>query len=671
MRKKLMSAVFALVAMGLIASSRGVFSSLQPSRAQAAAASSVTVTEFPLPNGTGFPDGITAGPDGNVWFAEQDGQSIGRITSSGVITEFPIPTSDSAPEGITAGPDGNLWFVEYYGNNIGRITTSGVATEFPIPSSHSSPFGITAGPDGNIWFTQQDGNNIGRITPSGTITQFPIPPSGSSPQGITAGPDGNLWFTELGGSNIGRITPSGTITQFPIPTSGSYPQGITAGPDGNLWFTESIANKIAKITPSGTVSEFPIPTSNSAPEGITAGPDGNLWFTEVGGNNIGRITTSGGVAEFPIPSSNSGSLAITTGPDGNLWFVEGYVNNIGRVNLGTSTQWLSPVNNFKAQLGGTVDISVQADASQSGSPVDHIKVNGWRSGVNSKKWINICNVSVPDSGTTDHYSCSWNFTNNGYYVVGSTVKLSYEVVYKDGSVSHQPAGVRQGTLTNVKVKYRTNWTGFAVRTSKNQQVYTDVRGSWRVSTTNCGPSEYSQIAFWLGLGGSASNSQLIEQIGIEARCQGDGVAQYFGLYEMLNSSSSGPTQLDPTLYLVKPGDQMQAEVLYVTGATYVLSLYNTTENWNFSTQQQAISSTTGRESAEWIVEAADNGYGVHDLANFGSVTFFNCWTNRKPLVQRTMLDTYIVVSPDRKTQKATLSGLSVDTTGFSVTWLHN
>ncbi len=39
----------------------------------------------------------------------------------GVITEFALPTASSAPTGITAGPDGNLWFAELGGNKIGRI----------------------------------------------------------------------------------------------------------------------------------------------------------------------------------------------------------------------------------------------------------------------------------------------------------------------------------------------------------------------------------------------------------------------------------------------------------------------------------------------------------------------------------------------------------------------
>jgi virginiamycin B lyase len=38
-------------------------------------------------------------------------QQIGRITPAGVITEFSEGLTDS-PSGITAGPDGNLWFTE-------------------------------------------------------------------------------------------------------------------------------------------------------------------------------------------------------------------------------------------------------------------------------------------------------------------------------------------------------------------------------------------------------------------------------------------------------------------------------------------------------------------------------------------------------------------------------
>src|SRR5208337_2211810 len=134
----------------------------------------------------------------------------------GAISEVAIPTLNSVPAGITAGPDGNLWFTEFSGDRIGRITPGGTVTEFSTGiTPNSDPDEITAGPDGNLWFTEASGDRIGRITPGGTVTEFSagITPN-SEPRGITAGPDGNLWFTEASGDRIGRITPGGTVTEF-------------------------------------------------------------------------------------------------------------------------------------------------------------------------------------------------------------------------------------------------------------------------------------------------------------------------------------------------------------------------------------------------------------------------------------------------------------------------
>jgi streptogramin lyase len=170
------------------------------------------------------------------------------VLPAGTFTVFTLSTTAyDGPQGIAAGPDGNLWFTEFSGNRIGRITPSGAITEFPIPTGTSTPLEITAGDDGNLWFTEGEGNNIGRITPSGAITEFPVPSAISEPLGITAGADGNLWFTEESGNNIGRITPEGDVTEFSVPTLNSFATGIAAGSDGDLWFTEYAANQIGRL----------------------------------------------------------------------------------------------------------------------------------------------------------------------------------------------------------------------------------------------------------------------------------------------------------------------------------------------------------------------------------------------------------------------------------------
>ena len=318
----------------------------------AAAIPAGETTEFPTTTADSGPTGVAPGPDGNLWFTEEQSNAIGRITPTGAITEFTIPTAEGKPYGITVGPDGNLWFTEARAGKIGKITPTGAITEFALPAATSEPLEITAGPDGNLWFAEGEANQIGRITPGGTISEFLIPTVSSYPEGIAQGPDGSIWFTEFDGNKIGRLDPaaaspgtSSGITQFVIPTAKAGPAGITAGPDGNLWFAESgqaIANnKIGRITPSGTISEFPTPTAASKPLGIAPGPEGDVWFTERSTDQLGRIDpgaaspgTTNGVTEVSIPTAESTPDYLAPGSDGNLWFAEFGKAKIGRVGTG-------------------------------------------------------------------------------------------------------------------------------------------------------------------------------------------------------------------------------------------------------------------------------------------------------------------------------------------------
>jgi streptogramin lyase len=267
--------------------------------------------EYPINTANSQPAGITIGPAVgpalySAWFTEFNTNKIGQIVYTPgccmplpTINEFTIPTANSLPFGITLGPDGALWFTENGGNKIGRITTAGAFTEYPIPTATSGPQGIAAGPDGALWFAEHNAGKIGRITTAGVITEFVLPftPGLSAvPASITTGSDGALWFTEngicvgnlCGENNIGRITTSGAITKYPVPTANSAPTGITSGvsPDTALWFTEESGNNIGRITPAGWIQEFPVPTTGSAPLGISTTTN-NVLITENAGNNIG------------------------------------------------------------------------------------------------------------------------------------------------------------------------------------------------------------------------------------------------------------------------------------------------------------------------------------------------------------------------------------------------
>jgi len=129
------------------------------------------VTEFFLPTPDTEPGGIIAGPDGNLWFIEAGPAfKIGRITPSGTVTEFDL-LGLSYPQALTVGSDGGIWFTEVVAaggikisgaNRIGRLDPKH-PDEFPsylaLPDD-VDPAGIATGGDGNLWFAETKADQI-------------------------------------------------------------------------------------------------------------------------------------------------------------------------------------------------------------------------------------------------------------------------------------------------------------------------------------------------------------------------------------------------------------------------------------------------------------------------------------------------------------------------------
>jgi virginiamycin B lyase len=116
---------------------------------------------------------------------------IGRITPAGTgLVEFPTPTERSGPTGIAVVADGNLWFTENTGHRIGRITPTGSIKEFKTGAPHAAPVGITRGPGGTIWFADYGTDHIGSITMEGAVARYKVHGHGffAGPFDIAFGP---------------------------------------------------------------------------------------------------------------------------------------------------------------------------------------------------------------------------------------------------------------------------------------------------------------------------------------------------------------------------------------------------------------------------------------------------------------------------------------------------
>lgn len=179
-------------------------------------------------NMTGEPVFVGNGPDGNMWFTENTNNGsitsggpswIGKLSPQGaLLSQYPVygmsnPLRTSAYlNGITQGPDGNVWFVDSNNGAIGYVQPSnGAVTILPqqgtgwmidiVPGPTSGPYQNT------LWVTDWRNGKIGYIstaaTPGDQITWLTTP--GTQPSGLTLGPDGNMWFAEHGSSRLAEF----------------------------------------------------------------------------------------------------------------------------------------------------------------------------------------------------------------------------------------------------------------------------------------------------------------------------------------------------------------------------------------------------------------------------------------------------------------------------------
>jgi hypothetical protein len=127
--------------------------------------------------------GLAAASDG-IWLTLGN-REVGRISYSGQFTIFSHGIlHDAFPDGITSGPDGAMWFAELGADAIGRIDGDGHVTQYFW--SRQRVFSMTYGGDS--------------AEPEGS----PNLPGGAD--SIVSGADGTLWFDRPGMDELGRLS---------------------------------------------------------------------------------------------------------------------------------------------------------------------------------------------------------------------------------------------------------------------------------------------------------------------------------------------------------------------------------------------------------------------------------------------------------------------------------
>ena len=340
--------------------------------AQQAQATSVTSTEYQVPQGDGNNAwGTASDSNGNVWVAlpgcdfsptcssNTPGQIIRfNPSNNSWSSAYKLPSGYGQPIFLAFDPSGNLWFTMPSTNSLGELNPSNNnVQQFTVPTASSGPWGIAVNSHGVVWFTEHYTNKIGSYNPSThAFHEIATSKSNTQPYGITVDKSDNVWFAENNPSfpGIGEETAGGTLREFPITPQGTSitPHLITIDTNGNPWWSEGWIGKIGelKIAQGNSISQYSYNRSGTHTSGIGVDGFGNVWFDDSIQSIYGSFpeSTTGSFTLYNTPSSQAHPHdGLHVDGQNRIWFNEQFANKLVRVDQpgsGSSTPTPTPTS---------------------------------------------------------------------------------------------------------------------------------------------------------------------------------------------------------------------------------------------------------------------------------------------------------------------------------------
>ena len=193
-----------------------------------------------------------------------------------LVNSYNVPVANASLQGVTAGPDGTIWFAETTAKRIGHIipcqTNSCNVTDYGPPPNVEITFPIQLAVDrgGVVWFTDHGRGQFGSFNPStGEWRVFGIGYCSESynpdcpvglPNAISLDSNGMIWFSEHFAGRVAKYDPTiGSLTEYFVPaTTIPYVWWMWPGPGNLVWFTAFGLGDIGYVNAS-----LPVPISIS------------------------------------------------------------------------------------------------------------------------------------------------------------------------------------------------------------------------------------------------------------------------------------------------------------------------------------------------------------------------------------------------------------------------
>jgi streptogramin lyase len=248
---------------------------------------------------------ITAGSDGALWYDNVGDNSIGRITTSGTVTRIDVGAVSGlgSVDGLTTGPDGNVWFgVESYG--VGRVTPDGTVTGMEIPGIK----GVSPPPIGVLVASSPSGSLL--LSGGGDMVRLTLGSAPGAPTAVTA-------LRSAGSSALVRWQAPATDGGFPVT---GYT--VTASPGGQScqWSSGPLQCTVSGLNPGGSYT-FAAQATNAVGPGPVSSSSASLtagWSSGVPFGAIDRASGIGGAIQVSgwAIDPDTGSVDVTFAVDG-------------------------------------------------------------------------------------------------------------------------------------------------------------------------------------------------------------------------------------------------------------------------------------------------------------------------------------------------------------------
>ena len=213
----------------------------------------LAVEVFPLPSSAPDANLNTAAFDGDgvLWFTGQAGW-YGRLDpSSGMVEVFPAPRG-IGPYGITATPDGEIYYSSLAGSYLGEVDrSSGEVRVIDPPTAGAGLRRVWSDSQGRLWVSEWNAGQVGVYDPAtDSWEEWPLP--GDAPQAYAVYVDEAdvIWLTDFTANAIVRFDPTAeTFVSFPAESQPAEVRQIL-GRQGEVWGAESAADQLVVVRTS-------------------------------------------------------------------------------------------------------------------------------------------------------------------------------------------------------------------------------------------------------------------------------------------------------------------------------------------------------------------------------------------------------------------------------------